>query len=77
MRTNKSRKFQVVRFHLTCQKQQTSHIIHKITKEYSKMMIENQAIKDFLESLHNAERDFLAIESFEHYMKKVQGHYQD
>jgi hypothetical protein len=40
------------------------------------MVIENQAIKDFFESLQNAERDFLAIESFEHYVKKVQGRYQ-
>jgi hypothetical protein len=40
------------------------------------MMIENQAIKDFFESLQNTERDFLAIESFEHYVKKVQGRYQ-
>jgi hypothetical protein len=34
-------------------------------------MIHNQAIKDFFESLQNTERDFLTIESFEHYMKKA------
>jgi hypothetical protein len=38
-------------------------------------MIDSQAIKNFFESLKNTERDFLIIEGFEDYMKKVQGHY--
>jgi 2-hydroxy-3-keto-5-methylthiopentenyl-1-phosphate phosphatase len=35
------------------------------------MMIDNQAIKDFFESLKNTERDFLIVEGFEYYMENV------